>query len=159
LSVDDYLEPPIMKEKTFTDTALGIAPVALFVAWVGTLYWVGGWGPWVRSAHILFFFIAIYGIGAVVQARADGRLDEVELAAARFGARWGLVSGVAFVTLLTFLPPIHALLAEVAEAFGRIEDKTMTRESRLFLLGIATTFVAQETFRSVFTAAWRWSKR
>jgi hypothetical protein len=148
-----------MKTKTFTDTALAIAPVALFVAWVGTLYWVGGGGPWLRAAHILFFFIAAYGVGAAAQVRADRRLDEVELAAARFGARWGLVSGIAFVSMLTFLPPIHSLLAEIAGVFSRIEDNSMTLESRLFLLGIVTTFVAQETFRSVFAAAWRWSKR
>jgi hypothetical protein len=148
-----------MKKKTFTDTALGIAPVALFVAWVGTLYWVGGGGPWLRAANILVFFIAIYGVSAAAQVRADRRLDEVELAAARFGARWGLVTGVAFVTLLTFLPPIHSLLAEVAGVFGRIEDEAMTLESRLFLLATVTTFIAQETFRSVFAAAWKRSKR
>jgi hypothetical protein len=147
-----------MKDKTLTDTALGIAPVALFVAWVGTLFWVGGGGPWLRAAHTLLFFIAIYGVAAAAQVRADRRLDEVELAAARFGARWGLVSGVAFVTLLTFLSPMHALLAEVADVFGRIEDKAMTGESRLFLLGIVATFLAQEIFRSVFATAWRWSK-
>jgi len=148
-----------MMKKTFTDTMLGIAPVALFVTWVATLYWVGGGAPWLRAAHILFFIIATYAVGAAAQVRADRRLDEVELAASRFGARWGLVSGVAFMTVLTFLPPIHSLLADVAGVFGRIEDRTMTGESRLFLLGIVTTFVAQETFRSVFTAAWRWSKR
>ena len=148
-----------MKEKTFTDTALGVAIVALFVAWVVTLFWVGGGAPWLRAAHILFFVIATYAVGAVAQVRADRRLDEVELAAARFGARWGLVGGVAFMTVLTFLPPIHSLLAEIAGVFSRIEDDSMTGESRLFLFGIVTTFIAQETFRSVFAAAWRWSKR
>lgn len=148
-----------MSSKTFTDPALGIAPFALFVAWVGTLYWVGGGGPWIRAVHTLIFFIAIYSVVAAAQVRADRRLDEVELAAARFGARWGLVSGVAFMTVLNLLPPFHSLLAEIAGVFSRIEDKSMTLESRLFLLGIVTTFVAQETFRSVFTAAWKWSKR
>lgn len=148
-----------MKQKTFTDTALGLAPVALFVAWAGTLYWVGGGPPWVRAAHMLVFFIAAYVVGAAAQVRADRRLDEVELAAARFGARWGLVTGVAFMSALTFLPPIHSLLAEVGDVFGRIEDNSMTRESRLFLLGIVATFVAQESFRAVFTVAWKWSKR
>jgi hypothetical protein len=148
-----------MKEKTFTDTALGIAPVALFVAWVVTLFWVADGGPWLRAVHILVFTIAIYGVGVAAQVRADRRLDEVELAAARFGARWGLVAGVAFITVLTFLPPIHSLLAEIAGAFSRLDDDSMTGESRLVLLGIVTTFIAQETFRSVFAAAWRWSKR
>jgi hypothetical protein len=147
-----------MTKRTFTDTALGIAPVALFAAWVGTLYWVGGGGPWVRAVHTLVFFISLYFVIAIAQARADGRLDEVELAAARFGARWGLVSGIAFMTVLTFLPPVHSLLAEIAGVFGRIEDESMTLESRLFLLAIATTSIAQETFRSIFTAAWKRSK-
>jgi hypothetical protein len=148
-----------MKEKTFTDAALVIAIVALAVAFVVTLIWVADRAPWLRTAHILFFIIATYGVSAAAQVRADRRLDEVELAAARFGARWGLVSGVAFMTVLTFLPSIHSLLAEIAAAFGRIEDDSMTGESRLFLLGIVATFIAQETFRSVFAAAWRWSKR
>jgi hypothetical protein len=148
-----------MKEKTFTDTALGVAPIALFFGWVATLIWMRGGEPWQRAALFLVFLISVYGVGAIAQVRADRRLDEVELAAARFGARWGLLSGFAFMTVLTLLPPIHSLLAEIAGVFSRIEDKSMTLESRLFLLGIATTFLAQETFRSVFTAAWKWSKR
>jgi hypothetical protein len=148
-----------MKKNTFTDTALGIAPVALLLAWVVTIFWVGDGRPWLRAANALVFFIAIYGVGAAAQVRADRRLDEVELAAARFGSRWGLVGGVAFMTLLTVLPPVHSLLAEIADVFGGLDDDSMTRESRLFLFGIVTTFVAQETFRSLFTAAWRWSKR
>ena len=148
-----------MREKTLTDTALDIAPVALFVAWVATLFWVGDGGAWLRAANILVFFIAAYATGAVAQVRADRRLDEVELAAARFGARWGLVTGVAFVSALTFLPPVHSLLADLADVFGRIEDDSMTGESRLFLFAIAMTFMAQEAFRTVFSAAWKWSKR
>jgi hypothetical protein len=148
-----------MKEKTFTDTALGISIIALAVAFVVTLFWVADRAPSLRTAHILLFIIATYGVSAAAQVRADRRLDEVELAAARFGARWGLVGGVAFMTVLTFLPPIHSLLAEIVAAFGRIEDDSMTGESRLFLLAIVSTFIAQETFRSVFAAAWRWSKR
>jgi hypothetical protein len=147
------------KERTFTDTALGIAMVAWPIAYVATLYWMRGGPPWLRTLHALFFFGAIFGISVVGQIRADRRLDEVELAAARFGARWGLVSGMAFMTVLTFLPPVHTLLAYLADAFDRIEDKSMTGESRLFLFGIVTTLIAQETFRSLFAAAWRWSKR
>ena len=148
-----------MKEKTFTDTALGIAIFALFVAWVVTLIWVVDRAPWLQTAHVLFFVIATFGVSAAAQVRADSRLDEVELAAARFGARWGLVGGVAFMTVLTFLPPIYSLLAEIAGVISRAEGYPMAVEARMFLFGIVTTFFAQETFRSVFAAAWRWSKR
>ena len=148
-----------MKEKTFTDSALVIAIIALAVGWFVTLFWVGGGTTWVRAVHTLAFFIAIYGVSTVMHVRADKRLDEMELAAARFGARWGLVGGVAFVSALTLLPPVHALLAEIGGVFDRVEDHAMTGESRLFLFGIICTFVAQEIFRSIFTAAWKWSKR
>jgi hypothetical protein len=148
-----------MKKKTFTDTALGFGPVVLIVTWAATLFWVGGGTPWVRAAHTLAFFIVISVVNAAIQVRADARLDEVELAAARFGARWGLVVGAAFMTVLTFLPPVHSLLAQIAAVFGGVEDRSMTRESRLFLFAILTTFMSQEIFRSVFTAAWHRSKR
>lgn len=148
-----------MKNRTFTDTALTIAMAALLIAFMATLIWVRGASPWFRTLNILLFFGGAYAISFARQARADRRLDEVELAAARFGARWGLVSGVALVTILAVLPPVHTLLAELAGVFGRIQDRSMTVESRLFLFGIITTFVAQEFFRSVFTAAWKWSKR
>jgi hypothetical protein len=131
----------------------------LIVTWAATLFWVGGGTPWVRAAHTLAFFIAISVVNAAIQVRADARLDEVELAAARFGARWGLVVGAAFMTVLTFLPPVHSLLAQIAAVFGGVEDRSMTRESRLFLFAILTTFMSQEIFRSVFTAAWHRSKR
>ena len=149
-----------MNERTLADTALTIAPFVLFIAWVVTLItWGADMAPWLRTANILFFFIAAYGVSAIAQVRADRRLDEVELAAARFGARWGLVGGVAFVTLLTLLPPIHSLLAEIGSVFSRVEDESMSYESRLFLLAIMTTFIAQESLRSIFAAAWRWTKR
>jgi hypothetical protein len=148
-----------MKEKTFTDSALGFAQFALFAAWVATLVWTRPGGPWQRTALFLLFLIASFGVGIVAQVRADRRLDDVELAAARFGARWGLVAGVALMTCLVMLPPVHTLLAETADSFGRIESRAMTVESRLVLLAIVTTCIAQETFRSIFTAAWKWSKR
>jgi hypothetical protein len=153
------LREQMMKTKSFTGTVLSIAPAALIAAWLATLVWVRDEEPWFQAAHTLLFFTAIYGVGAAAQVRAERRLDEVELAATRFGARWGLVSGVAFMTLLTFLPPIHSLLAEIMGAFSRIDNRNMTGESRLFLLAIVTTFMAQETFRSIFSAAWKWSKR
>lgn len=148
-----------MKEKSLTDTVLTIAMMALAAAFVVTLIWVAKQAPWLRTAHTLFFMAAIYGVSAAKQVRADRRLDEVELAAARFGSRWGLVGGVAVAIVLAFLPPVQSLLIEYYGAFGRIEDNSMTAASRLFLLGILTTFIAQEIFRSIFAATWKWSKQ
>ena len=95
-----------------------------------------------------------------MQARDDGRLDEVELAAARFGARWGLVAGVALMSGLIVLPPFHSLLTEFAGVLAGFPNGfPRAVEGRMFLLGMVSTFVAQEAFRSLLTAGWKWSKR
>ena len=148
-----------MQEKPFPHIRIGLIFVALAIAFLVTLAWVAERVPELRTAHFVFFFLMACGIGVAVEVRADRGLDEVELAASRFGYRWGLLCGVNLLSLLTFLPPVQMLLADTAAALGRIQDKTMTAESRLFLLGIFCTFVAQMTFRSLFSAAWKWSKR
>jgi hypothetical protein len=148
-----------MKEKTYIDTALSFAIFAMPFVFVATLFWVTREAPGLRTAHTFVFYLSLWALVAVKEARADERLDEVELTAARFGARWGLLAGFTFMFFLTLLPPVHALLADMADTLGRIEDKTMTGESRLFLLGGITVFLLQEIFRSVLAATWKWSKR
>ena len=148
-----------MKERTFTDTALSIAIFAMPFVFVVTLFWVTREAPGLRTAHALVFYLALVAVGVAREVRADERLDEVELTAARFGARWGLLGGSAFMFFLILLPPVHPLLADIADALGRIEDRSMTGESRLFLLGGLTMFFSQEIFKSVLAATWKWSKR
>jgi hypothetical protein len=148
-----------MKQKTAVDTALGLAMAALIVGWVVSLIWAAQQPDWLRSAHTLIFIIVVSAVGAAMQVRADGRLDEVELAAARFGARWGLVAGVAFMNVLIFLPPFQSLLTESADAFRRFNGYPRAVEGRMFLLGMVSTFVAQEAFRSLLAVGWKWSKR
>ena len=148
-----------MKQKSAVDTALKLAMAVVAVGWIGSMVWVVRQPDWLRSAHSIFFLIAASAVSAIMHARADGRLDEVELAAARFGARWGLVAGVAFMNLLIFLPPFQSLLTEFAGTLSGFNGFPRAVEGRIFLLGIVSTFVAQEAFRSLLAAGWKWSKR
>jgi hypothetical protein len=148
-----------MKQKTAVDTALALAMAVLVVAWVASMIWAIRQPDWVQTVQTLFFLIATWAVGPIMQARADGRLDEMELAAARFGARWGLVAGVAFMGVLTYVPPFQSLLMETAGVLSRTSGYPRAVEARMFLLGIVSTFVAQEAFRSLFAAGWKWSKR
>jgi hypothetical protein len=148
------------KEKTAVDTALACAGTLLTVGWIGSMVLTQRQPDWVRAAVTLFFLIAISAAGATAQARADARLDEVELAAVRFGARWGLVAGVAFMNVLIVLPAFHSLLtafAGVLEGFDGGFPRAV--EGRMFVLGIVSTFVAQEAFRAVLAAGWKMAKR
>ena len=149
-----------MKQKTGVDTALSLATALLLVGWIVSMVWVVRQSDWLRSAHSLFFVIVVSAVGAIAHARADGRLDEVELAAARFGARWGLVFGVAVMNVLILSPPFQSLLVEFAGALSGFPNGfPRAVEGRMFLLGVVSTFVAQEASRSVLTAGWKWSKR
>jgi hypothetical protein len=148
-----------MKEKTFTDTALTIALLAMPFVFVATLFWVTREAPGLRTAHTFVFFLCLHALVTTKEARADEQLDEVELTAARFGARWGLLGGFSFMAFLTLLPPVHPLLADIADYLGRVEDRSMTGESRLFLLGGVTMYVSQLIFKSVLAATWTWAKQ
>jgi hypothetical protein len=159
VAISDVLEMPIMKQRTAVDTALGLTMAALMVGWLVSMIWAAQQPDWLRSAHTLIFVIVVSAVGAAMQARADGRLDEVELAAARFGARWGLVAGVTFISVLIFLPPFQSLLTESADAFRRFNGYPVAVEGRMFMLGVVSTFVAQEAFRACLAAGWKWSKR
>ena len=150
---------PIMKQKSAVDTALKLAVAVVAVGWIGSMVWAVRQPDWLRSAQAIFFLIATSAVSAVMHARADGRLDEVELAAARFGARWGLVAGVAFMNFLIFLPPFQSLLTEFAGTLSGFNGYPRAVEGRIFLLGIVSTFLAQEVFRSLLAAGWKWSKR
>src|SRR5688572_23005538 len=121
-----------MKQKTAGDTALGFAGALLIAGWIGSMVWTQNQPDWVRSGVTLFFLIAITAAGASAQARADGRLDEVELAAARFGSRWGLVAGVAFMNMLIVLPPFHLLLTDFAAVLEGFNGFPRAVEGRMF---------------------------
>ncbi len=148
-----------MMPKTAADTALRFAIAGLLVGWLVSMVWAVGQPDWVQSAQTLFFLIAVSAVGATIQARDDGRLDEVELAAVRFGARWGLVAGVALMNVLVFLPPFPSLLTEIVDVLHRTNGFPRAVEARVFLLGIVSTFVAQEACRALLSAGWKWSKR
>jgi len=148
-----------MKQKTPADTALGITTFAVGIVSLVTVIWLAAKPHWLASAAILLAFLVMWALSTLMQVRAERRLDEVELAAARFGGRWGLIAGVVFVLMLTYLPPIQSLLVDLGAALGRSSGYPRAVEPRLFLFGVVCTFLAQEIFRSLFAGAWKWSKR
>jgi hypothetical protein len=148
-----------MKQKTFADTALGITTFLMAVVFLVSVIWLAKKPYWLASAFILLATLVTWALATLMQVRAEGRLDEVELSAARFGGRWGLVAGVVFVVTLTYLPPIQSLLVELGAAFASTSGYPRAVEPRLFMFGVVCTFIAQELFRSLLAAAWKWSKR
>jgi len=147
----------LMERKTFTDTALNLGTALLVIGWMVTLVWSLRRPGWLQAMHTLVFVGGTYALGAVKQVRRERRLDEVELAARRFGAQWGMFAGVALVTVISL--PSQELIARFADWLRRSTETTTPITARMFLLGVVGTFVAQEISRVAMTAGWKWSKR
>ena len=145
-----------MERKTFTDTALNLGAATLLIGWlVTTLVWSVRWPGWLQALHTLVFVGGIYALSAIGQVRRERRMDEFQLAARRFGAQWGMFAGVALMVVLG-LSPFQGVIAQWV---NQTSDGTPPVPTRMFLLGIASTFVAQEISRVALTAGWKWSKR
>jgi hypothetical protein len=158
-NADADLEARLVQKKTFTDTALTLALGGLFVSFVVSLAWVLRLPEWQQASVILSFAAVTFGLSAVKQARLERRIDEVELAALRFGSRWGFYAGIAVLSLVFFLPPFQSFLIGVEAWFENSGSGHLPIPARMFLLGIVSTFVVQETARALITAGWKWSKR
>jgi uncharacterized membrane protein len=147
-----------MQTRNSADTALGFALAGLVIAFVVSLTWVAQLSDWLRSLQVVSFVIAVYVVSTIMQTRAERRMDEVELAAARFGARWGLVIGIALLVILILLPPSQNFLVGFASSLESAEANTLPGDVQMFLLGIVSAMVAQEASRFVLVAGWKWSK-
>lgn len=69
------------------------------------------------------------------------------------------MGGMAVVSLIFFLPPFQSFLIGVEAWFENSGSGDVPIPARMFLLGIVTTFVAQEAARGLITAGRKWSKR
>jgi hypothetical protein len=145
-----------MERKTFADTALNLGAAILGIGWIVGLAWSSRWPGWVQALHTLVFVGGIYGLGAVGQVRRERRMDEVQLAAHRFGAQWGMFVGVALMVILGLSSPFQVLIAQWV---NQTSDGTPPVPNRMFLLGIVSTFFAQEISRVALTAGWKRSKQ
>lgn len=149
-----------MERKTFTDTALNLGAATLAIGWlVMTLVWSMRWPGWLQALHTLVFVGGIYTLSAVGQVRRERRMDEFQLAARRFGAQWGMFGGVALMVVLSLSSPFQELIAQFADRGSRTSESTTPIATRMFLLGVVGTFVAQEISRVAMTTGWKWSKR
>jgi uncharacterized membrane protein YgdD (TMEM256/DUF423 family) len=145
-----------MERNTLADTALNLGAAVLGIGWIVGLAWSSRWPGWLQVVHTLVFVGGIYALGAIGQVRRERRMDEVQLAARRFGAQWGMFAGVALMVVLGLSSPFQELMSRWVIPTS---DSIATMTTRMFLLGVTSTFVAQEISRVAMTAGWKWSKR
>jgi hypothetical protein len=95
---------------TWNGGLLGLAQLGILIVFVATLIGAQGAPEGVRAAVFIGLGLAAVTLGVFGQIRGQQRLDEVEVAAMRFGAQWSTVAATLLLILTLFLPPMHALL-------------------------------------------------
>ena len=142
-----------MKQKTLISTAIIWAPAVLLIALIFSLQWV-------KPGDYLFFlgFAVFMAAGVLSDVWRDRGLDEVEKAAARFGAQWGTLAGVSASIVLAFLPPFQTWLVNLDN--WMFESENMVPSAvRMFVVGISFTVMLQTLAKSLMSAGWKFLKQ
>jgi hypothetical protein len=142
---------------TARDALLDLGMVGLVAAFVVLLIYqsqLAGLG----SMLLLACAFAVTAIGLARDARRERRLDEVELAGASFGARWGAAAVTLLAVLTTFVAPIQHAIARFSALIEASVAVPMPEAARAFVFGILAALVIQLAARSALSAVWRWRK-
>lgn len=115
--------------------------------------------PSLASALLFVLAVAVTFIGVKREAAKEAKLDEVELAGASFGARWGIAVVIFLTFLVTFLPPLQNTIAALVDLRADDGSSPIPAAALLFAAGLVTAMFVQLTSAFVIGKFWIWSKR
>lgn len=133
--------------------------VAFLIALFAVLVNKHALSPPVYMTLLVGLMLTATVIGWWREARKERQLDEVELAAASFGARWSMAAVGAIVLLLLFVPPLHDAIVWFAQAYEANEDRPLPAPVGVFVFGFVLAMFVQLAAKSALGAAWIWTKR
>ena len=136
--------------------ALDIALVASLLAFGTILISRPDLPSFVTAGILIILTILITAIGI---RRENTSMDEVELAAANFGARWSITVVVVFMLLLCFFSPLQEGIGNVFESVSGATDAPIPGTVLIFISGLLSAMVVLLGSKAVLTRAWLWSKR
>jgi len=113
----------------------------------------------IYNALLFGLMLAATVLGWWREARKETQLDELELAAASFGARWSVAVLGAVALLLLFVTPVHDAIVSFAQAYEDNEGRPLPAPVGVFIVGFVLAMVLQLTAKSALGAAWMLSKR
>ncbi|GEM_PF-2782691 len=112
--------------------------------------------------HTGLVIVALIGIGIVNtlrEAHKEAQLDEMQLAAASFGARWAVTIPITMMLLLNFFPPIRDTAIAFLEVLAGPSDSPFPPLLRVFVMGMVLAVILQLAGKSLIAAIWTWRKR
>lgn len=149
-----------MSHNSWTSRAgLDLGLVATLVALVTVLVNKQAFPPSVYNALLFGLMSAVTALGWWKEARKERQLDELELAGASFGARWGVAVLGMVALLLLFVTPIQDAIVWFDQAYEDNEGRPLPGPVGVFILGFVFAMALQLTAKSALGAAWMWTKR
>jgi hypothetical protein len=134
---------------------LGITGLSLAFAWIWFAKRLSDDGQTIGLVALLAFFVLI---AIVENVRRDRRLDEMELAASRFGARWALVAS-SILLCIPFMPAVQSLIVALEMELTGSGNEQLPTAVKIFVIGMVCSIVVQQLTAKALSAIWTLAKR
>jgi len=148
-----------MARKPATKTALfHLGLTAAFAAMIAVLVNRRALDPALYTALLVAVMFAATVLTWWYEAHKERLLDELELARASFGARWGMGALSMFVLLLLFVTPLQDAIVWFAESYEDNDSRPLPAPVGVFVMGFVLAMVMHMIARSLLGALWMWTK-
>ena len=137
---------------TLAQIALAAVALPFFVA---VVWWTRDTPDTERGLILMGIVIATTVIGVFIDARAQRHLDEMEIAAAGFAARWSTVAVGLLAAFALFFIPFHSVLNELYASIRPDADGP----PQMFVMGVVAALVVRALAAMLLRAGWMHAKR
>ena len=139
---------------TTAHIALAVVALPLFVA---VLVWTWEMSDMARGLILLGIGLNVGVIGTFFDARAQQNLDEMEIAARGFAARWSIMAIFLLVLFASVFEPFRSWLNEIYPLLPR--HAHAEGPEQMFVLGVLAALVVRGLGAMLLRAAWMHAKR
>ena len=108
---------------------------------------------------VLIIVVAAMGVlNTLREAYKESQLDEMQLAAASFGARWAVTIPLTLMLLVLFIPPLQNAVLSFTEALYASSQSPLPPLIRVFIMGAVLAVILQLSGKLLISAIWTRTK-
>ena len=139
---------------TVAQIALVVVAVPLFAA---VLMWTWEMTGMARSLILLAICLTVGAVGFFLDVRSQRDLDEMEIAARGFAARWSTSAVFLLALLASFFEPFRSWLNEIYPSLPR--HAHAEGPEQMFVVGVLAALAVRGLGAVLLRAAWMQAKR
>ena len=140
-------------KRTVAQIAFVVVVVLLLTV---VLVWTWDMPDTTRSLIVIPLVLAVIAFGIFMEAR-DQHLDEMEIAARGFAARWSTVAGLLLLLFASFFEPFRSWLNDMYPLLPRHDHAEGPEQ--MFVLGVLSAGIVRGLGATLLRAAWLHAKR